>query len=647
MPPQQHMQGGNQQQQQARKRQLRIASHNVCGMHQQRKVQLLVRMWMELDLDVICVQETHVHVDECAAVQDMVDAAAQAIDPQHGGFQVVWACNCHQAAARSAGVAVLMRRSLLTEQDMVVTSMHANPHPTGRLLTIPVRWGGHNLHIVAVYLPNTEVEQQLFIQSVLQPAVHERQDCVVVGDWNFVPDGGLDRISSAAGGGVHHAAAAHCFSVQCPDLVDVFRQLHPTRRVYTHHGPTSAARLDRVHISGLLQQYVVSCGVGNVPVSDHRPVWIQVGAKDNPLGPGVRRARLTAIWGVAETRVQLQQFVQQLAAEAPEDPAALLIWWPAFKGRLLNACQSLARQARAASQGPLAQQRADAANAIDAAFVAVQDSTTVAETAAALNQVAAARQQWCACVQQQAAAQEWQRRKEWVHAGERPNPAITAVLNPKGPQHTVPALQSPVTGRLVAGGRPLAQLMANFYAQISAETQLDAAAVDTVLQAVRAEGLHLDQVVADGVGAATVTEEEVVQALKRTPSGKAPGLDGLPAELWRKYGEVLCPLLTRVYTAIGTLQQMPDGFTDGIITSLFKTGLQCMPVNYRPITLLNTDYRLLAKILATRLKAVQGQVIGVEQTGFLKGRHIGENILVLQLLPLCPVPARLLQYSLT
>lgn len=633
MPPQQHMHGGNQQQQQARQRQLRIATHNVCGMLQQRKVQLLVRMWMDLDLDIICVQETHAHVTECQAVQGMVDVASQAVDVHHGGFQVVWACNCQQGAGRSAGMAVIIRRSAIPELELRVAAMRAVPHPTGRMLSIPLHWGGHSLYIVAVHLPCSEVEQQIFIQAVLQPAVHGRQDCVVVGDWNFVPSPALDKISSAPGGGMHHAATAHCLAMQCPDLVDVFRHLHPTRRVYTHHSPTSAARLDRVHASGALQQYVVSCGVGDVPVSDHRPAWVQVGAKDNPVGPGVRRARLTTIWGVTATRQQLQQRVQQLAAEAPEDAAALLDWWPGFKGRLLNECQALARVARAANQGPLAQQRADAANAIQTAFLAVQESTTAEQAATALSQVAAARQHWCACVQQQAAAQEWQRRKEWVHAGERPNPAITAVLTPKGPQHIIPALQSPTTGRLVAGGRPLAQLMANFQAQTSAEPQLDAAAVDTVLQAVRAEGLRLDQDAADGVGAPAVTEEEVLQALKHTPSGKAPGLDGLPAELWRKHGDIMCPLLARLYSAIGTVQRVPDGFTDGLITSIYKAGLQCMPGNYRPITLLNTDYRLLAKILATRLKAVQGQVIGVEQTAFLQGRHIGENILVLQLLP--------------
>ena len=48
--------------------------------------------------------------------------------------------------------------------------------------------------------------------------------------------------------------------------------------------------------------------------------------------------------------------------------------------------------------------------------------------------------------------------------------------------------------------------------------------------------------------------------------------------------------------------------------------------NYRPITLLNTDYKIGAKSIASRVKRILLQVIGVQQTGFLKGRFIGENI---------------------
>jgi hypothetical protein len=160
-----------------------------------------------------------------------------------------------------------------------------------------------------------------------------------------------------------------------------------------------------------------------------------------------------------------------------------------------------------------------------------------------------------------------------------------------------------------------------------------------VLDAVRANGVQLSGEEAECVGARQVMVEEVCAAIKHSKPGKSPGLDGLPVEVYRVCMQSWAPLLAKVFTAMSTLQQLPAGLLDGVIVAIFKKGQRTNPADYRPITLLNTDYRILAKILAFRLKSVQGKLIGREQTAFLPGRHIGENVMVLQLLPHALAPS--------
>ena len=66
---------------------------------------------------------------------------------------------------------------------------------------------------------------------------------------------------------------------------------------------------------------------------------------------------------------------------------------------------------------------------------------------------------------------------------------------------------------------------------------------------------------------------------------------------------------------------------NGIITLIPKKDKDPLEIkNYRPISLLTVDYKLFAKTLANRLKLCMGNLINDDQSGFLKGRNIGNNI---------------------
>jgi hypothetical protein len=96
----------------------------------------------------------------------------------------------------------------------------------------------------------------------------------------------------------------------------------------------------------------------------------------------------------------------------------------------------------------------------------------------------------------------------------------------------------------------------------------------------------------------------------------------------------MAPLLARIYSAIGATGQCPPGFLDGVVIPVLKPGGDPVDVDaYRPIQLLDYDYRILAKILANRLLRVAGHVIDPAQCAFLQHRQIGDSVRLLQILP--------------
>lgn len=68
----------------------------------------------------------------------------------------------------------------------------------------------------------------------------------------------------------------------------------------------------------------------------------------------------------------------------------------------------------------------------------------------------------------------------------------------------------------------------------------------------------------------------------------------------------------------------------GILSLIFKKGDPTNLSNWRPITLLNVDYKIIARVLAFRLQNIIPKIISTDQNGFIKNRFIGLNIRQIQ-----------------
>ena len=110
-------------------------------------------------------------------------------------------------------------------------------------------------------------------------------------------------------------------------------------------------------------------------------------------------------------------------------------------------------------------------------------------------------------------------------------------------------------------------------------------------------------------------------------NGKSPGSDGFTAEFYKFFWiDIKYLVLDSLNYAFHNGELSIDQ-KRGIITLIPKKDKERILIkNWRPISLLNTDYKLLTKCLSFRLQSVPPNIIDNDQTGFLKDRYIGENI---------------------
>ena len=109
---------------------------------------------------------------------------------------------------------------------------------------------------------------------------------------------------------------------------------------------------------------------------------------------------------------------------------------------------------------------------------------------------------------------------------------------------------------------------------------------------------------AEAVGCeGVITECEVHDALKQVGLNKSLGLDGLPYEVYLRMSRMFVPILTDMFNHWFAQGAIPGSITKGVITLLNKGGRHVWEGldDYRPITLLNTELKILAEVLANRL----------------------------------------------
>ena len=124
------------------------------------------------------------------------------------------------------------------------------------------------------------------------------------------------------------------------------------------------------------------------------------------------------------------------------------------------------------------------------------------------------------------------------------------------------------------------------------------------------------------------SEEEIRTALSQMSPLKAPGPDGLPPVFFQKMWSIVGSEVTEAALDCLNNGQDPSALNHTYITLIPKKNDPLCMADYRPISLCNVVYKLVAKTLANRLKKILPLIISENQSTFVPGRLIVDNVLV-------------------
>lgn len=122
------------------------------------------------------------------------------------------------------------------------------------------------------------------------------------------------------------------------------------------------------------------------------------------------------------------------------------------------------------------------------------------------------------------------------------------------------------------------------------------------------------------------SEDEIRDIIGKLKTNKAPGTDGIQAELIKAGGRCVAEYVTDVVREVWSNEVMPEEWKTGELIPLHKKGDRMVCGNYRGICLLSIGYKVYAMLLERRLRPYYQREVGNYQAGFRQGQSTTDQL---------------------
>ena len=176
-------------------------------------------------------------------------------------------------------------------------------------------------------------------------------------------------------------------------------------------------------------------------------------------------------------------------------------------------------------------------------------------------------------------------------------------------------------GEIFTDNENMKRISTKFYTELYTPSKVNEKTQDRLLRNIKKKITAEQRATLD----APLTIEEIRKTIFQIQTGKSPGLDGIPIEFYQEFWDVIKDLYFAFIREVRTAAFSNAKNTSVIKIIYKKKGEIYLLCNYRPISLINVDIKILTKVLANRLKYVLPTIIHESQTA-VYGRKIDQTI---------------------
>ena len=569
---------------------LSICSINCNGLRDNKKRHSIFHWFDKKNFDIILLQETH-----CK------DEFETLLWGKQWGGASYW----NNGNSSSRGVAILIKKHLQLDLTNKIEDNN------GRFISISLNIEDKsNYRISNIYSPNNGKTRKSFFKELNNILSEYNTNHVIAGDYNCVFNKEKDRKSNLGAISDQYGLTELKTLISDLDLEDVWRRRYPTKTEYTFSRASAKSRLDYFLSSRSIDNELDQVKIRHFQYSDHDAISLRLNTENIERGPGLWKLNASILENSKYKEI-ISTFWCTWKREIDKFESKRQ-WWDLTKRKIkaisIDFCKEQSKKYARIKN-------------IEIEIQKLKNKTNY-ETMPIFNKLSNEINEY---YNMQANAARIRSKANFIEKNEKSSKYFFSLEKQRGKQKLWSKIKCS-NGEMKFDITSILNEQVHFYKKLFTSEGIDSVSANVLLSNIetKVEPETARELESD------LNINEIETAIYKFKKCKSPGEDGIIAEWYQTFWPLIKNEFILVIREILNENKLASSQCKGILSLIYKKGERENLKNWRPLTLLNVDYKIIAKCFALRFKPLLPSLINSNQKGYVNGRFINESNRLIQ-----------------